>query len=332
MATALNLFPARVRFTNADGTLTPEAYRALRLLFERVGGALGDNGTDVFAAFGGGDADNLMGEVSARETVMQAQTSDDCCQFSDLLQVVGNEMLPPDVSQAVNPDRFFSDVVQPISESTGFDLAATTHAATSKSTPVDADELPIADSNSGFTLKKLTWANLKATLSSWIGGGTIPAAFTTLSTTENASFAKNLGIGVSPSDWNTDYKAVQMGSTAAIYGRVGTPQAGVTNNAYRDSGGTWRYLTTGAAMRIEMDSGIYSWLTAASGSAGDPISFTEQMNLSASGLAISQSASIGVFTIATRPAHSAGKLIYVSDGGSGANFQGSTGSAWVNLG
>lgn len=40
------------------------------------------------------------------------------------------------------------------------------HAATSKATPVDADELPLADSAASFGLKKLTWANLKATLGS----------------------------------------------------------------------------------------------------------------------------------------------------------------------
>ncbi len=42
-----------------------------------------------------------------------------------------------------------------------------THAATSKTTPIDADELPIADSAATFGLKKLTWANLKATLKTY---------------------------------------------------------------------------------------------------------------------------------------------------------------------
>jgi hypothetical protein len=43
------------------------------------------------------------------------------------------------------------------------DTAAQTHAAASKTTPVDADEIPLADSAAIFGLKKLTWANLKAT-------------------------------------------------------------------------------------------------------------------------------------------------------------------------
>lgn len=54
--------------------------------------------------------------------------------------------------------------------------AAATHAATSKTMPVDADELPLIDSAASNALKKLTWANLKAGIwSAWgalINGGT----------------------------------------------------------------------------------------------------------------------------------------------------------------
>lgn len=41
------------------------------------------------------------------------------------------------------------------------------HAATSKTTPVDADEIDLVDSAASFGLKKLTWANLKATLKTY---------------------------------------------------------------------------------------------------------------------------------------------------------------------
>lgn len=44
------------------------------------------------------------------------------------------------------------------------DIAATTYAAASKTTPVNADVIPIVDSSASNVLKKLTWANLKATL------------------------------------------------------------------------------------------------------------------------------------------------------------------------
>ena len=45
-------------------------------------------------------------------------------------------------------------------------MASSTTGATSKTTPADADELPLADSAASFSLKKLTWANVKATLNS----------------------------------------------------------------------------------------------------------------------------------------------------------------------
>lgn len=46
-------------------------------------------------------------------------------------------------------------------------LASTITAATSKPTPVDADEIGITDSATSFSLKKLTWANAKATLKTY---------------------------------------------------------------------------------------------------------------------------------------------------------------------
>lgn len=49
---------------------------------------------------------------------------------------------------------------------TAADIAILTHAAVSKTTPVDADELPLIDSAASWGLKRLTWANLKAALQS----------------------------------------------------------------------------------------------------------------------------------------------------------------------
>lgn len=44
-------------------------------------------------------------------------------------------------------------------------VASDTHAATEKTTPVDSDEVPLIDSAAAWVLKRLTLANLKATLS-----------------------------------------------------------------------------------------------------------------------------------------------------------------------
>lgn len=62
-------------------------------------------------------------------------------------------------------------------------LANTINSATSKATPVDADELGLVDSAASNVLKKLTWANLKATLKTYFDG-LYPAKVAT--TTDNA--------------------------------------------------------------------------------------------------------------------------------------------------
>lgn len=53
---------------------------------------------------------------------------------------------------------------------TDADIASVTHAATGKTTPVDADEMGLADSEDAWSLKKLTWANIKTALSAFFVG------------------------------------------------------------------------------------------------------------------------------------------------------------------
>jgi hypothetical protein len=47
-------------------------------------------------------------------------------------------------------------------------VASSITGAAAKTTPVDSDEFPITDSAASFVLKKLTWANLKATLKTYL--------------------------------------------------------------------------------------------------------------------------------------------------------------------
>lgn len=66
----------------------------------------------------------------------------------------------------------------------GNGIASDTHSATSKPIPVDADELPLADSQASWVLKKLTWSNLKATL--WTSWGALIFAGTSKTTPVDA--------------------------------------------------------------------------------------------------------------------------------------------------
>jgi len=96
----------------------------------------------------------------------------------------------------------------------------------------------------------------------------------------------NLGLGVTPSAWSTSYYKVIEGGDSGNQGAVGfrTDVNGVelfanayfngTNNIYKFNGAAGLYQNTG---------GTHAWFTAASGTAGNTISFTQAMTLDASG-------------------------------------------------
>jgi hypothetical protein len=93
----------------------------------------------------------------------------------------------------------------------------------------------------------------------------------------------NLGLGVTPSAWFSNRKAFDIGgSVSAVTG------ANITifgNNYYTDTGGTNRYVTTGAAAQQMLfpQAGGVQWFTAPSGTAGNAITFTQAMTLAANG-------------------------------------------------
>jgi hypothetical protein len=115
-------------------------------------------------------------------------------------------------------------------------------------------------------------------------GAVIPADLSTGAPTWNTS--GNLGLGLTPNTWRSNDKAVQVGGSTDYANFVGAG-AGVTfgNNFYRDSGG-FKYKNSYAAGRFDFDyttSGGFSWNIAASGTAGNAITFTQAMTLDASG-------------------------------------------------
>ncbi len=98
----------------------------------------------------------------------------------------------------------------------------------------------------------------------------------------------NLGLGVTPSAWYTTFgtKAFQFAASGSVYGldvSSSDRRAGLMNNAFINSSGNYQYINTGHATQYEQNAGKHTWLTAASGTAGNTISFTQAMTLNASG-------------------------------------------------
>jgi len=71
-------------------------------------------------------------------------------------------------------------------------IAPATHAAAEKTTPVDADEVGISDSAASWVLKKLTWANIKATLKTYFDSLYLPLAGGILTGDLTLGFGKKL--------------------------------------------------------------------------------------------------------------------------------------------
>jgi len=88
----------------------------------------------------------------------------------------------------------------------------------------------------------------------------------------------NLGLGVTPSAWGV-FKGFDIGSNAAI-SNGGT--FAITSNAYYN-GANWIYKSTAVSTLYQQQSGQHQWYNAASGTAGNAITFTQAMTLDASG-------------------------------------------------
>jgi hypothetical protein len=118
-----------------------------------------------------------------------------------------------------------------------------------------------------------------------VGGNTTNGlAFQTLtggSLTTKATIdtSGNLALGITPSAWGSGQKALQ--TPAGAIWNFNNANMTITQNAFSD--GTEKYINNGFASKYNQNSGQHIWSTAASGTAGNAISFTQAMTLDASG-------------------------------------------------
>jgi hypothetical protein len=131
----------------------------------------------------------------------------------------------------------------------------------------------------------------------------------------------NLGIGVTPSAWNT-FKAIQH--PALSLASYSTTEAYYSQNAYND--GTWRRVAAGYASQYIQVNSEHRFLTAGTSSAGSSITFTQAMTLDASGnLLVGKTANYG--TGETQTLQLKSSVVFASDNtGSASNRNWSIGT------
>jgi hypothetical protein len=89
--------------------------------------------------------------------------------------------------------------------------------------------------------------------------------------------AGNAGLGVTPSAWSQGKALFFQG------GAVGGDSTFIDYTQNATLNASWKYLSTGAAVRYEQFNGTHAWFTAPSGTAGNPITFTQAMMLAQNG-------------------------------------------------
>lgn len=144
-------------FKKGDGTTTIGA-----LPWIQNGGAVdsvnGQTGAVVLTTADIADSSNKRYITDAQQAVIQNTSGTNT---GDQTNITGNSGTATQLQTARSIDGQSFNGTANITV-----IAPGTNAATSKSTPIDADQIPLVDSAASNTLKKLTWANLKTTLSS----------------------------------------------------------------------------------------------------------------------------------------------------------------------
>ena len=113
-----------------------------------------------------------------------------------------------------------------------------------------------------------------------VGASSVLKFLTNSVTRATIDASGNLGLGVTPSAWS-GFTAMQV-QTLGIWSAANDNYANFSSNSYFD-GSNNRYISTQAATLYQQYRGNHYWFQASSGTAGNAISFTQAMTLTAAG-------------------------------------------------
>ena len=96
-------------------------------------------------------------------------------------------------------------------------------------------------------------------------------------------FTGNVGVGVTPEDWNANYTALRLGTRTALYNTTaGNAETTVLSNNYVNSSSE-QHIQTGPASRYQQYNGTHRWVVSPSASAGALPSDITAMTIDISG-------------------------------------------------
>jgi hypothetical protein len=103
-------------------------------------------------------------------------------------------------------------------------------------------------------------------------------------TSDKNYFAGNVGVGLTPNNWFSDFKVVQLGTSGgSIANDDWNGFTEILNNVYGSARNTYTRIQSLGATRYSQQFGTHAWFVSGSGSGGGTVSFTQAMTLNSSG-------------------------------------------------
>jgi hypothetical protein len=223
----------------------------------------------------------------------------DAAALNDIIEVYkyGSEYIPNNALRTVN--TFTATAAQTTFSVTysvglldvfynGSKLAAAEYTATNGTTVVFANACTAGD-----IIEIIAYNYLVNAYAGISGSGTTNyvSKFTASGTIGNSIIfdnGTNVGIGIAPSSWYTGYTALNIGYSGAIWSNKTSSDTNTTmvgNNTYLNSSATnWIYQNNGFATRYAQVSGEHQFYSAASGTAGNAITWgTAKLTIASTG-------------------------------------------------
>lgn len=167
-------------------------------------------------------------------------------------------------------------------------IAPATHAATSKATPVDADEVPLVDSAATFGLKRLTWANLKATVKTYLDAFYPSGSGSSTGTNTGDNAVNTLYSGLAT---NATHTGDATGATALTLATVNSNVGAFTNASVTvNAKGLVTAASSGAALTPAGSTGQIQVNTGGAFSASSGLTYTTAGDLTVNGVRVGKGA------------------------------------------